>query len=378
MASICNLRCSSRRLLIGAEAQRTLFSSSRLCLTIVLLFSSVAMLSKDLPLAVLEALATEEKSNCTPPVEGVRTKCTCESSAKAPDLQATISEETNELEIHCKGGLNYAPDGLVSSNVCSADADAVCACQVTGHKSVCIDVNSLLLATSTPAKWEPVTEGRTNDKPKALIIPKDKLPHVDGEFLVGCSDSGSTTKCKVAVTVAARATETKDQQVTCSYGKDSNKKHQTITLSPSQNSFTLVCGEKGEIVQTNYKKTYCDVSEENAAVKDCHGKYRDILPGYEEGWWTDGEEKSFTFTIPEDKFPTARAKMMVQCQIAEEKHVKALAPAAPEPSVCSVDVSIEGDGSASAASMPVVSGLLNRLVLASSGVMASSIHSFLQ
>ncbi|PFH36805.1 SAG-related sequence [Besnoitia besnoiti] len=374
MASIWNMQCARRRRIhIEAQVQRTPFSSCLLYWTALLFFVSAAALPKGTPLSVLEARATE--SNCAPPAQSVRTKCACDANAAALDLEATISEGTNELEIHCKANLSYSPEGLEGSKVCSANFADLAQCKLKSDKSGCIDVNTLLLSTSPPVNWQPSTNVPGGDQPKVLSVPKEKLPYIDGQFIVGCSDSkGSTTKCKVAVTVAARATETKDQQVTCSYGKDSNKKHQTITLSPSQNSFTLVCGEKGEIVQTNYKKTYCDVSEENAAVKDCHGKYKDILPGYEEAWWTDGEEKSFTFTIPEDKFPMAGAKMMVQCQKAEEKQVKDPTAPAPQPSVCSVDVIIESAGVPSSASVPFVSGLCNMIVLACSELIWRSSH----
>ncbi|PFH36804.1 SAG-related sequence [Besnoitia besnoiti] len=362
--------------------QRKPFCSSRLCLTITLLFiASFETICKEFALSALEVRAAEQTSKCA--VNDIRTKCTCETETTdpIPSLEAKISEKTNELEIHCMS-LKYAPDGLQESTVCSADAVDVAKCKASEdeEKSGCIDVNTLLVSTSGSVEWKPSNISSVDNQSKVLSVPKEKLPYIDGQFIVGCSDSkGSTTKCKVAVTVAARATETKDQQVTCSYGKDSNKKHQTITLSPSQNSFTLVCGEKGEIVQTNYKKTYCDVSEENAAVKDCHGKYKDILPGYEEGWWTDGEEKSFTFTIPEDKFPKVGAKMMVQCQKVveekpQEKELQVPAPAPPQDSVCSVDVTIETGGSPSSASASFVFKLSNFVLLAVSGVLSMSPH----
>ncbi|PFH36807.1 SAG-related sequence [Besnoitia besnoiti] len=325
------------------------------------------------------ALAAQQTNKCT--TSGVRTKCSCEieQTGDANPLGATLSEDTNEFEIYCKPNFQYAPAQLTGSIACPAGTQKLTDCKGDVKPPLCLDVKTLLYDETKALQWTEGKEGEPSKNTKVLSIPKDNFPFVDGQFLVGCSDDSSTTKCKVAVTVAARATETKDQQVTCSYGKDSNKKHQTITLSPSQNSFTLVCGEKGEIVQTNYKKTYCDVSEENAAVKDCHGKYRDILPGYEEGWWTDGEEKSFTFTIPEDKFPKVGAKMMVQCQKVveekpQEKELQVPAPAPPQDSVCSVDVTIETGGSPSSASASFVFKLINFVLLAFSGVLSMSPH----
>ncbi|PFH36803.1 SAG-related sequence [Besnoitia besnoiti] len=343
-------------------------------MTIALFFVGIARIHENPPVPVLGVLAAEQISDCV--VEGARTKCTCEKQpTTAPDLKATISEETNELEIYCKGGLNYAPEGLLGSKVCSADADDVTTCKAKESKPGCINVNALLVAASTPVEWQPSTSITDQDKSKVLNIPKDKIPYVDEEFHVGCSENNSTTKCKVAVTITARTTKTKDRTVTCAYGHDSNKKHQMITLSPSQNTFTLVCGAKGEIVQKSYKSAYCGVSEKDTPVRDCPGKYTDILPGYEERWWTDGKEKSFTFTIPEDKFPTARAKMMVQCQ---KEEVKTREPATPQaeatfkPSVCSVDVTIESAGSASLAPPSFILGLSTIMLLAGSGLMVVS------
>ncbi|PFH36808.1 SAG-related sequence [Besnoitia besnoiti] len=184
---------------------------------------------------------------------------------------------------------------------------------------------------------------RQEDRSKVLIIPPENLPFVDGEFAVGCVNN-SQASCKVRVTVAARATVTKDQQVSCAYGKDSNNQHQIIKLSPSQNRFTLACGDKGTIVQTNYKIAYCPVTEGQDAAPECSEEYKTILPGYEEGWWTGDNGNSATLTIPKDKFPNNEARFMIQCQTTEGTEAKNALRDKLQDSVCSVDVTIESAG----------------------------------
>ncbi|PFH36802.1 SAG-related sequence [Besnoitia besnoiti] len=119
-----------------------------------------------------------------------------------------------------------------------------------------------------------------------LVILERNLSHIDGQFVVGCmNDDARETKCKVTVRVAARNSATDNQKVMCAYGKDSNPLHQPMTLSRSQNSFTL------------------------------------------------------------DKIPENDAKMMLQCQRKVEGNTtKKVKSDALESSVCSVDVTIEGAG----------------------------------
>ncbi|PFH36810.1 SAG-related sequence [Besnoitia besnoiti] len=300
-----------------------------------------------------------------------RTKCTCETGdGNTEPKTVSLSQTDNEFEMYCKSDMKCAPNDLQGSTVCPAAVGNLSSCKGdTRGTNTCLDVKQLLEGAAETVQWKTGNASPPQDKSKVLGVPQENFPYVDGIFSVGCIESNDTEKCRVNVVVKARATTTQDRKVICAYGTDSNQEHQTMTLSPSENSFTLVCGEKGEIVQKNYKETYCPVTEGKEAVTECTKGYKPILPAYEHNWWTGDEKQSFTLTIPKDAFPENDAKMTVQCQKRVEAGETAkAAPAAPSPTVCSVDVTIQGIGSSSAFSPPVhVAGLFG---LGVSGVVA--------
>ncbi|PFH36818.1 SAG-related sequence [Besnoitia besnoiti] len=87
-----------------------------------------------------------------------------------------------------------------------------------------------------------------------------------------------------------------------------------MRISSSQNSFTLLCRDKGQIVQTNYQKSFCPVSDAKGTGTNCNTDCTTTLPGYKRGWWTGDRKKGFTFTVPKDDFPQNEANFMVECQ----------------------------------------------------------------
>ncbi|PFH36806.1 SAG-related sequence [Besnoitia besnoiti] len=350
--------------------QRKSLLASRTRLTPPLLLATVTLLLYRPLLSGVGSLADETvKLSCE--TSAKRTKCTCVNGGATTETKAvSLSQTENEFEMYCTHNLTCAPLGLKDSVVCLATVESLNQCENdTEDKKNCMDVKQLLEGAPDSVKWTNGNAIPSQDTSKVLGVPQENFPYVDGIFSVGCIESNDTEKCRVNVVVKARATTTQDRKVICAYGTDSNQEHQTMTLSPSENSFTLVCGEKGEIVQKNYKETYCPVTEGKEAVTECAKGYKPILPAYEHNWWTGDEKQSFTLTIPKDAFPENDAKMTVQCQKRVEAGETAkAAPAAPSPTVCSVDVTIQGIGSSSAFSPPVhVAGLFG---LGVSGVVA--------
>ncbi|PFH36816.1 SAG-related sequence [Besnoitia besnoiti] len=206
-----------------------------------------------------------------------------------------------------------------------------------------MNVNTLLVLSSATVGW--ADREADGEQAKALTIKKENLPYVDGSFRVGCMDqSANETKCTVDVKVAARASATEGQKAICAYGRESNAKKQEVTLSSARNSFTLVCGDKGEIVQASYKVAHCPVGKGEEALENCKEDYKTILPDYQEGWWTEENNKSITMKIPEDKFPEQDGSFMVPCQKAKNSDDKERPNALQDGSVCTVDVRILGVG----------------------------------
>ncbi|PFH36086.1 SAG-related sequence [Besnoitia besnoiti] len=281
------------------------------------------------------------------------TVCTCDNKTQlTTPLVASLSDKRNVLNLECRDGLHYAPDGLSRKKVCDANSSTLKCGEDNGPP--CMDIDDLLAGSPTNVQWTEVKKKATG-QPKSLTIPPENIPYIDGHFVVGCLDSASneTPKCKVAVTVEARASLTDGQTVTCAYGASSNPSHQAVTLSPSKNSFTLVCGEKGTVLPTNYQTSFCSPGSEDAK-KSCEGDYQTILPGYEGKWWEKREgAESYTLSIPVDKFPKEQARIVVGCEQKDERaNVKNTAPSGKGPTVCSVDVTIEAGASASPSSLP--------------------------
>ncbi|PFH36820.1 SAG-related sequence [Besnoitia besnoiti] len=375
MKPFSRTRTSRLRLSVRASqrsVQQKIYSSLAVGIVATLVFACAAVLPHYTSFAT--PVAETKKSACTP--DENRTICACvKENGSTEGLLATVSGKSNVLQISCDTNQTYAPSGLRGSKVCPAKAESLTTC-IAGDKSS-IDIASLLVNAPPELGWKPTTDQRGAEQPKILTIPEGTFPFTDEKFIVGCLNGErerSNTACHVTVKISARPTKTENQHVTCAYGAESNKNHQSITLSPSQNSFTLACGDKGEIVQTDYQERFCAVSGDKKAVTACTGDYKAILPSYERGWWAESsdQKQTFTLTIPEDKFPENEAKLMVQCQAASEAiATKGDAGTLEGPTVCSVDVTIQGAGPASSASaIESTDGTDMLLLLVGAGIFA--------
>ncbi|PFH36104.1 SAG-related sequence [Besnoitia besnoiti] len=333
---------------VGARHQRRQTDygfSPRKGLTLAVLVANFTAFSTYLCASGLPGRVSEETSSCEPTDNG--TKCTChasDTSSEAKSLTAALSQKKNLLEVVCKSPLAPAPAALAGALVCAAGADCLTECTAVKSPS-CIDVVSLLSGTRENVKWKSNPEEvRDVEQSKTLTIPFENFPYTDGHFFVGCTDKNTTTKCTVAVTVEARVSTTAGQIVTCAYGAGSNLSHQAVTLSQSQNSFTLVCGEEGEVLPTKYETAYCSAD----AGADCSEDYKSVIPAYERSWWAKNNDgRSFTLSVPVDKFPTDQTKIVVGCRYkGDSKGSKNSDKDASGPTVCSVDVTIEASASA--------------------------------
>ncbi|PFH36088.1 SAG-related sequence [Besnoitia besnoiti] len=275
--------------------------------------------------------------------------CTCDETSKAENpLTVIISEGKNTLHLQCKEPLVYAPDLLKKKTVGNAE-NTTLKCTGGEQTSSCIDIDQLLFGSPTDVHWTDATPlEKADGQSKSLTIPSENLPYVDGQFVVGCTEKGGgNPKCRVAVTVKARASVADGQTVTCAYGTSSNTSHQTVTLSQAKNSFTLVCGEKGAVLPTNYKAAYCS-SEIKDGEDTCGGDYKTMLPGYAEKWWkTDAQRNSFAFSIPVDEFPKNEANMVVGCQQKPSSGGEGIPEGVSGSTVCSVEVTIDPSASSS-------------------------------
>ncbi|PFH36825.1 SAG-related sequence [Besnoitia besnoiti] len=259
--------------------------------------------------------------------------------------------------------------------VCPSGTPDVAECK-GDHATKCIPVGSLLSGDASNIKWEDLSKINEQCTQKVLTIPKINFPYVDEGFVVGCVAS-EQSKCTVNVAISARATVTEDRTVKCAYGTGSNAKHHEIRLSPSQNSFTIMCGDKGEVLPTNYSTAFCPILDKNADAKtECSESYTSVLPAYTEGWWKTDSQNSFVLTIPSDKFPENEAKIMVGCQKMDKVAEKKEPTPGPTSSVCSVEVTIEGSGAPSS-SATVSPGILAVIVLVAGAANAISSKSYI-
>ncbi|PFH36101.1 SAG-related sequence [Besnoitia besnoiti] len=298
-----------------------------------------------LPFSVV-GVSAEEAPMCVETES--KTTCTCAEPLPSRDAKtgaANLSQKRNSLEVMCKGNLKCAPDELKASTVCAAGTRDLTKCKDVkdGRDASCVYLHTLLAEAPTSIKWQAVSvQGKGTDQSKMLTLGPENIPYVDGQFVVGCMDSSaSTTKCTVTVSVEARASATNGQTVRCAYGASSNPSHQTVTLSPSQNSITLVCGKEGVVLPTKVDHTFC--SAESDAKEACDGEYKTIMPGFESTWWkADASGYSYTLSIPADKFPREPAKIVVGCQQKESSAGSRDSLYRDSgPTVCTVGVTIE-------------------------------------
>ncbi|KFH01763.1 SAG-related sequence SRS38D [Toxoplasma gondii VAND] len=354
--SVAKARSSTTPFSLARVVKVRLSSASRLGCVALLLLASATGLPGYPSSFLIRALADESQvSSVCVPGEGV-TKCTCaaQESTNPKALEASFSEKLSALELACEQQ-SFAPEDPDNKRVCPADTSDFKDCKDNQANTKSIDLTTLLTGDTESIKWETVTR-EAQGTTKKLSIPPANLPYTDQSFAVGCLDSSKTTaKCKLTVTIEARASVTQDQIVTCAYGKTSNQKHQSIKLSPSQNKFTLVCGKDGEVLPTNYQSTFCVRKDGVDARAECSGNYTDVIPAYETQWWKhDAAQHTFTLEIPEGGFPEKETQIMVGCQKSKkaagtDKEVREEA-SSDSPTVCSVDVTIEAVASSASLS----------------------------
>ncbi|PFH36830.1 SAG-related sequence [Besnoitia besnoiti] len=342
--------------LLGCRvSQHKLCMATQLKLPVVFVLATfIALL---LGTSCSRALADEPQSSnskCT--ANSGATVCVCDpTDSTDKQLKATISGGQTRMELLCKGEMTFAPNQLSDSMVCLAASEGLCQCQLPAVKegTACVHIKDLLSGEASHVQWtnENIKPESRTDKSMFLSIPEENLPFANKQFIVGCTHADNK-KCQVIVTIEAKKTVKQERKVTCAYGKDSNnsKQHQTITLTPSQNSFTLVCGADGDVLPADYNSHYCPVTETPTdAQASCSGNYESIFPAYNSNWWKPSEPKSFTFEVPADQFPEKEAKISLGCQqqAGPEGHVRTASSDATQTSVCNVDVTIEGTGPAS-------------------------------
>ncbi|KEP67002.1 UNVERIFIED_CONTAM: SAG-related sequence protein SRS30A [Hammondia hammondi] len=192
---------------------------------------------------------------------------------------------------------------------------------------------------------------------KRLTIQEGNFPFVDQKFVVGCVDQGTEDITKVTVTLE-ETSATQEQTVNLVFGANSNVVHQAITMTPKKSRFTLVCGDKGQILPTKYQETYCAHEDGKDAADTCKDAYSGIFLNYETTWWTKATETAsneYTFKIPEGQFPTEKQTFMVGCHgqtpaqdNAQKNGIDSTAQEA-KPTVYTVDVTIAASAASSAA-----------------------------
>ncbi|PFH36093.1 SAG-related sequence [Besnoitia besnoiti] len=333
--------------------------SSRRRLAVLAAIASAAVYSGYPSFSTAGALAASSAATgCA--VDGAETTCTCggQVGETGKNWSAILSKKTNILTLKCGEQMQCVPQAA-GGKVCSASSDELTSCD--------IDLHTLLAGNTKDAEWKACPNEGNETTCMKLSLLEENLPSVDQTFAVGCTGSPAkqNVKCKVAVTVEARPSVTEGQTVTCAYGASSNPTRQAVTLSPTQNSFTLVCGDKGEVLPKNYEDVFCS-SELKGDQDVCKGDYTSILQAYQKNWWEHDKKanvNSYKLSIPVDKFPTEQSKIVVGCQQKESssEEMKTTEDAV-KSALCTVDVTIEAS---SASSWSVISGYVFALLVGS-------------
>ncbi|CBZ54532.1 SRS domain-containing protein [Neospora caninum Liverpool] len=361
---------------LNYETQRKLSHNFRMGVTLLVLLASAYV--HDDRLSFFSSVRAQDetpKSKCVVDSQTGTTRCTCDNTDESPQtFAATLSEDQTVLQVSCKSNaqLQCAPEQLNGDKVCPATASKLNQCGSSNSSSASIPLSDILVDPGKSVTWSrDTTESSDQCTTQQLTVPKQNFPYTDKKFVVGCvQKSGNTDQCTVTVTVAARASAKNGQTVTCAYGTSSNKEPQTITLSPSQNAFTLVCGTDGEIVPSTYQQHYCD-SSENGTTGDCQERdYTSILTAYQDTWWQQTENSSYTLQIPPTDFPEEPANIMVGCK--KSKVSKRGQTSETEPStVCKVLVTIEASPNSSSATM---SGMKAYLAVGAVAIISAFVH----
>ncbi|CBZ49737.1 srs domain-containing protein [Neospora caninum Liverpool] len=318
--------------------------------------------------------STGENANniCQSESEGV-TVCTCVESegkvrqvsragAEAPvstlkEASLTFSGPTNQLTLICEG--KHVPDYSSTDQkgkVCPADAD-MSKCRNDGSPAATQPVSLAdLLRGENAASINWIGDTASSDnKSFSLTVPGNNLPLSDKAFSVGCmkKSGNSDASCKVTVNLV-KLSQTTGNTVECAYGATSNASRQQVTLSPTQNTLTLICGNDSDILPTDYRTHFCSTGN---AQESCAETYESIIPQYEDSWWTTSSPENGTYklAIPSDMFPEEEKRIVVGCKYAQSKAGKADGGGETTSSICNVDVTISASTSAASdASVPSV------------------------
>ncbi|KEP67201.1 UNVERIFIED_CONTAM: SAG-related sequence SRS43 [Hammondia hammondi] len=305
------------------------------------------------------------------------TTCKCLKEDTAPkSLSATLSEDSNVLHVACENDLKCAADDASGQKVCPENTTTLHQCCTTSAGSdACINVSDIFAGSQNGLQWEKDTITTPTCTTKKLTVPKGSFPYTDRKFVVGClNDAGNADHCKVTVTVTAIATVKKYQTVTCAYGASSNAEGQTITLSPSQNTSTLVCGTEGQILPSTYTKNVCVSTHKDITTACEQEEYTSIIKTYQEAWWKETDTpKAYTLQIPPMDFPEEAASIVLGCQkkAAQPSNESDYSSETHSLSACNVNV-LEGSPNSSTAA--TMSGIKVSLTLTAVAIISAFAH----
>ncbi|CBZ49739.1 srs domain-containing protein [Neospora caninum Liverpool] len=272
------------------------------------------------------------------------------------EASLTFSGPTNKLTLICEG--KHVPDYSTTGKgkVCPANADLnKCGNNGSPPANQPISLADLLRGENAASiNWVGDTASSDN-KSFSLTVPGNNLPLSDKAFSVGCmkTNPNSNVSCKVTVNLV-KLSETTGNTVECAYGATSNASRQQVTLSPTQNTLTLICGNDSDILPTDYRTHFCSTGN---AQESCAETYESIIPQYEDSWWTTSSPENGTYklAIPSDMFPEEEKRIVVGCKYAQSKAGKADGGGETTTSICNVDVTISASTSAASdASVPSV------------------------
>ncbi|EPT26767.1 SAG-related sequence SRS43 [Toxoplasma gondii TgCatPRC2] len=379
----------SRMQCLGSQSAATISQMSprkwprtfRMGLTLMVLFAATSTQYGYSPSSTIGGAlpsAGTAVSDCVADTNKGTTTCKCLKEDTAPKpLSATMSEDLNVLQVTCEKDLKCAPDDASGQKVCPENTTSLDQCCTTSAGSdACINVSDIFAGSQNGLQWDKDTTTTPTSTTRKLTVPKESFPYTDRKFVVGClKNTRNPDQCKVTVTVTARATAKKDQTVTCAYGASSNAEAQTITLSPSQNSFTLVCGTEGQILPSTYTKNFC-VSTDKDITTACELKaYTSIIETYHETWWKETDAtKAYTLQIPPTDFPEEAASIVVGCQkkAAQSSNERDNSSETHSLSACQVKVTIEGSPNSSGAA--AMSGTKVSLTLTAVAIISAFAH----
>ncbi|PFH37037.1 SAG-related sequence [Besnoitia besnoiti] len=258
-----------------------------------------------------------------------------------------------------EGQLSAAFECPAENQAVPADLEKVCDSSKDETLTTCKTKGRNLkdvLQTSNNAKWtKEGPQSKSSGEKRTLQLEDSDLPFTDTYFFVGCQNSSSNKDCQVDITVKARSSSVAESVVTCAYGSDSNRSTLTVEMTQEKNTLTLACGKAGSITPESYNANYC----EDDTLKPCKKSYRDILPKFEDTWWTKEtkEGSPVVLTIPKEGFPESDQEFYIGCtprptggdETTSRAEEGAESPTDKAPTPCKVHVTVKAAGAASAA-----------------------------